>query len=341
MSHNLPFLACFAVSLSSCLFLLMASPSFSPRSSLLAQTTDATDASSTYDHLMQAGYEATEQRDYQTALQYFQQALAERPNDFYAQQAINNVESYLERSRLAEAETETANPWNLIFLALVVGGGFSILLVWLLRRTPPEPFLEEEIEPLTIADQEPEPSVPPSVSTSEPELPQSIPISTSSSFALPAPQPDSAPSIPTSPYQAETDLVNELIQELEQADSKKRRRAIWELTQRGDSRAVEPLVKRLIHSDSQERSLILEALTRISARTLQPMNQAVTVSLEDESPQVRQNAIRELTQVYELMSQVNHLLSLTLNDPDAEVQSTAHWALNQMQLSHLLNADIG
>ncbi|WP_416669216.1 hypothetical protein [Egbenema bharatensis] len=43
---------------------------------------------------MAAGYEATEQRDYETALIYFQRALDERPNDPYAQQAIQNVEQY-------------------------------------------------------------------------------------------------------------------------------------------------------------------------------------------------------------------------------------------------------
>ncbi|MDJ0526058.1 MAG: HEAT repeat domain-containing protein, partial [Microcystis sp. M53600_WE12] len=35
----------------------------------------------TYDQLMKAGYEATAQRNYQLALEKFQQALAQRPND--------------------------------------------------------------------------------------------------------------------------------------------------------------------------------------------------------------------------------------------------------------------
>jgi hypothetical protein len=44
---------------------------------------------------MQAGYRATNQRDYDTALLYFRRALDERPNDPYARQAIQNVERYM------------------------------------------------------------------------------------------------------------------------------------------------------------------------------------------------------------------------------------------------------
>ncbi len=52
----------------------------------------------TYKHLMTAGYRATAQRQYKTALQYFQQALQRRPRDTYATQAIRNVSYYLQRS---------------------------------------------------------------------------------------------------------------------------------------------------------------------------------------------------------------------------------------------------
>jgi pyruvate/2-oxoacid:ferredoxin oxidoreductase alpha subunit len=50
--------------------------------------------SSEFDRYMAAGYAATEQRDYGTALLYFQRALDERPDNSYAQQAIQNVEQY-------------------------------------------------------------------------------------------------------------------------------------------------------------------------------------------------------------------------------------------------------
>lgn len=50
--------------------------------------------SSEFDRYMAAGYAATQQRDYETALLYFQRALDERPNNSFAQQAIQNVEQY-------------------------------------------------------------------------------------------------------------------------------------------------------------------------------------------------------------------------------------------------------
>ncbi|QYO62365.1 hypothetical protein [Leptolyngbya sp. 7M] len=50
--------------------------------------------STPYDRYMQAGYAAVEQKDYEAALLHFQRALDERPNDTYAQRAIQNVERY-------------------------------------------------------------------------------------------------------------------------------------------------------------------------------------------------------------------------------------------------------
>ncbi|WP_198648347.1 HEAT repeat domain-containing protein, partial [Cyanothece sp. BG0011] len=80
----------------------------------------------------------------------------------------------------------------------------------------------------------------------------------------------------------------------------------------------------------QERSLILEALSQISARTLKPMNHALSLSLRDNNPQVRKNAIRDLTRIYELMSQISQLLCHAIDDSDREVQETAKWAINQL-----------
>ena len=60
--------------------------------------TPAQSQSTIYDRYMQAGYAATKQKDYSTALLYFKRALDERPNDAYAQQAIRNVEAYRNRN---------------------------------------------------------------------------------------------------------------------------------------------------------------------------------------------------------------------------------------------------
>jgi len=60
------------------------------------------------------------------------------------------------------------------------------------------------------------------------------------------------------------------------------------------------------------------------------MNRALTIALQDENAQVRKNAIRDLTQMYELMGKLSKLLYLAIDDPDPEVQDTAKWALNQL-----------
>lgn len=125
--------------------------------------------------------------------------------------------------------------------------------------------------------------------------------------------------------------VNQLIKDLQDSDSAKRRKAIWELAQRGDSRAVQPLVNLMLESDSQQRSLIVEALSQIGMKTLKPMNRALALSLQDGNPQVRKNAIRDVTLMYELLAQISQLLSYALDDPEADVQETARWALSQLE----------
>lgn len=129
---------------------------------------------------------------------------------------------------------------------------------------------------------------------------------------------------------AKINIVEELIKELRSPDRTKRQKAIWDLGQQGDSRSVQPLVELMLDSDSQQRSLILAALAEIGTRTLQPMNRALAISLQDESAEVRKNAIRDLTRTYELMVQISQLLCHAVEDPDAEVQETARWALSQM-----------
>ncbi|MDP5338185.1 MAG: peptidoglycan-binding protein, partial [Nodularia sp. (in: cyanobacteria)] len=78
-------------------------------------------------------------------------------------------------------------------------------------------------------------------------------------------------------------IVDELIQDLRGNNRPKRRRAIWDLGQQGDSRAIQPLVDLMIDADSQQRSLILAALAEINSRALTPMNRALAISLQDES----------------------------------------------------------
>jgi peptidoglycan hydrolase-like protein with peptidoglycan-binding domain len=129
---------------------------------------------------------------------------------------------------------------------------------------------------------------------------------------------------------AKVNIIDELITDLNSTDPTKRRKAIWDLGQQGDSRAIQPLVDMMIDADSQQRSLILAALSEIGTRALKPMNRALAISLQDESPDVRKNAIRDLTRVYDMMAQISQMLCHAAEDSDAEVQATARYALSQM-----------
>lgn len=69
---------------------------------------DGTDSQSAYDRYMEQGYDATDAENYTTALASFQQALAERPGDYYAAQAIRNIRTYINRGE-GTASSEVAN----------------------------------------------------------------------------------------------------------------------------------------------------------------------------------------------------------------------------------------
>ena len=133
-----------------------------------------------------------------------------------------------------------------------------------------------------------------------------------------------------SPQLAKIDAIETLIEDLQSRVPTQRRKAIWELGQKGDSRAMQPLVTLLMDSDSRQRSLILASLAEIGNRTLQPMNRALVLSLQDSNPEVRKNAIRDLTRIYDLVSQTSQLLRHASEDSDPEVREAAQWALSQL-----------
>ena len=61
----------------------------------------------TFDQYMNQGYDATEAGDYRTALQYFRQAYLLRPGNHYANQAILNVQTYLNSEEVPQESTES------------------------------------------------------------------------------------------------------------------------------------------------------------------------------------------------------------------------------------------
>ncbi len=58
-----------------------------------------TQTENAYDRHMRLGYDATEREDYQSALNHFQAALKQRPEDEYATQAVRNVRTYIVRGQ--------------------------------------------------------------------------------------------------------------------------------------------------------------------------------------------------------------------------------------------------
>lgn len=129
---------------------------------------------------------------------------------------------------------------------------------------------------------------------------------------------------------AKTDRVVELVRDLHHAEASCRRKAIWELGQQGDSRAIQPLVDLLVDSDSQQRSLILAAVSEIAVRSLKPLHRALLVSLQDDSTDVRKNAIRDVARVYDGIAPLSQRLQYATSDSDSEVRQTAQWALAQL-----------
>ena len=136
-------------------------------------------------------------------------------------------------------------------------------------------------------------------------------------------------SLPTTRVLPQTG-TDRLLTELNDPSASVRRRAIWNLGQRGDSRAIAPLMELMVTADSQQRSIILAVLSEIGTRTLRPMERAMAISLQDSDPEVRLNAIRDLTQVYDRFAQVSRMLSYATEDKDETVQRTAKWALGKL-----------
>lgn len=286
----------------------------------------------TYDQLMKAGYEATAQRNYQLALEKFQQALAQRPNDTFAQNAIANMQKYLGQNAAAAnaAAGNETSPIPLIagsalLLVSLLGASLSLLLQY--RR--PKSKASKRRKKTTYIN----PKNPLYNFFRGSGNPFDADTKTGSDINGSG-EDDFEPSLPVQATSRipNVDLILRLIESLRDNDPRTRRRAVWKLAQMSDSRAMQPLVDSMVDGDSYERSLTLEALAQICTRSLRPMNQALAISLQDKNPQVRKNAIRDLTRLYDIMSQISQLICHALDDSDEEVQETARWAIRQLNL---------
>jgi len=129
---------------------------------------------------------------------------------------------------------------------------------------------------------------------------------------------------------APVNVVEQLIEQLQNTNPESRQNAIWQLGEKGDSRAIEPLVNLLRDSDSKQQSLILTTLSQIGNKTLKPMVRALSLSLQNDNKEVRINAIRDLTDVYEVVISITNILQYAVDDPDDQVRETAKWALEKL-----------
>ena len=69
---------------------------------------------------------------------------------------------------------------------------------------------------------------------------------------------------------------------MESADRIQKGKIVWNLASQADSRAIQPLVNLMFSSNSQEKSLILEALAQIGFNSIKPINQALIIALQDQ-----------------------------------------------------------
>ncbi|MGL5134242.1 MAG: HEAT repeat domain-containing protein [Planktothrix sp.] len=230
--------------------------------------------------------------------------------------------------------------------ALIVTVGAILILIRLISPSDPEEGKVIDIQAQTLPKSDPEPS--PSVKEAPQTVPTVIQPSEQNSHregALQAaktdtPQPPylgSSSLIETPPHPPKLDSQEQWINDLKQTNPNIRNNAIWELAQAGDSRAIQALLELLINSDSNQRSLVLAALSEIGTRTLKPLNRALSLSLQDENAEVRKNAIRDLTRIYDLATQMSQILQRAMDDPDPEVREMAKWATER--LSRLRSAN--
>jgi tetratricopeptide (TPR) repeat protein len=275
-----------------------------------------------YNLVMQSGYGAAQSRHYDEARQYFQEALKLKPNDIYARQALFNIDTY-------ELINQPKFPplW-LLLLGIVVIVIVLFIAFLLTSHQSQQTFLRkvlerrQQLEPLQQSLLAGEIKATAYKAQNRDYGPVSFSLAPQSSSLS---SEDGHLPLHTTQLMGQVGFMEHLLRELSTTDASIRHKIIGELAQKADSRAIQPLVDLMMNSDSQEQNLILEALSQLCTRILKPMNQALTLSLKDKNPQMRKNAIRDLTRLYALMTQISYQLSFVLtiavHDNESETQS--------------------
>ena len=151
----------------------------------------------------------------------------------------------------------------------------------------------------------------------------------------------SADSLANDASTAGIDPVVELIEDLQHGDRQIVRKAIWELAEKGDPRSIQPLVNIVPTVSSLDKSLISNAITQIVHRSFQPIEHRLFANLEHQDPQVRKNAIHDLSDIYLFIAPVTKQLARMQFDEDPEVSQAAVRALHQLSLGSHFQSDSG
>jgi hypothetical protein len=293
---------------------------------------------------MKEGNSSLEKKDFPKAIKAFSDALKERPEDTVAKKALEDAQTQSLQAPPPSANPNTqqpAEPNPRLFLYL----GIGILSLVLLGTLAP--FLSNFYRNWKKQNQKKAKKATKKTFRDGDYNPwdegKNVYSSNGSNFV--SDSEDEEEWNPSLPVQRTTrlpniDLVLQLMEDLKDPQPRVRRRAIWKLAQMSDSRSMNSLLDTMIDTDSYDRSLILEALSQICIRTLRPMNQALAIALQDKNPQVRKNALRDLTRMYNVMAQISQLVAHATEDQDLEVQETARWAMKQLNLPAPIKIDI-
>jgi hypothetical protein len=293
---------------------------------------------------MKAGYSSLERKDFPAAIKAFSDALKERPEDTVAKKALEDARTQSLPAPPASANPnvpQPAEPNSRLFLYL----GMGILSLVILGTLAP--FLSNFYRNWQKQNQKKTKKATKKTFRDGDNTPWDSgenPYS-GNGVNFVSDLEDEEEWNPSLPVQRTTrlpniDLILQLMEDLKDPEPRVRRRAIWKLAQKSDSRSMESLLDTMIDTDSYDRSLILEALSQICIRTLRPMNQALAIALQDKNPQVRKNALRDLTRMYNVMAQISQLVAHATEDQDTEVQETARWAMKQLNLPAPIKIDI-
>lgn len=114
-----------------------------------------------------------------------------------------------------------------------------------------------------------------------------------------------------------------------------KRRAIWKLAQWGEYQSIEPLLKVMLQVGIANKNLILEAVQQINQRSFQSVNNKLFAALQDDNPEIRLTALRDLRSLYQFVSPAITKIAQMQSDPDYEVRQIAIQTLRQLNASPL------